>query len=297
MNNGHELTVVLPGDTLWTNCPSVAAASPTAGNLASGTENAPLTLGPGVRAILLDAEAEPSDSATPVAIVSSRAGVAWRGPGAAKSASAPKSLWVESHSRRYLPAENESVIGVIVDRAGETYRVDIGAPTLASLPLMAFEGATKKVHPDLKPGAVIYTRISMAYRDLDPPELDCRQADGLGGHYGALPVDGPIYCFNVPIAAARRLRAPCPAGNTRPPARDRQPLSVLDIMRTHFHFEDCVGDNGVVWIRGLGSLEGANAYRAVALLAEAIKMADGCSQDMVNKIAKTLVDTLGLHSS
>lgn len=44
--------------------------------------------------------------------------------------------------RRYTPAAGEAVVGVIVNRLGESFNVDINGPCPATLPLLAFEGAT-----------------------------------------------------------------------------------------------------------------------------------------------------------
>lgn len=41
------------------------------------------------------------------------------------------------------------MVGVIVDRHAEGWKVDIGAAQLASLPALAFEGATKRNRPPL----------------------------------------------------------------------------------------------------------------------------------------------------
>ncbi|KAF5360685.1 hypothetical protein D9756_004865 [Leucocoprinus leucothites] len=58
--------------------------------------------------------------------------------------------WIESNSRRYVPAPQESVIGVVVQRQGENYRVDIGSAHSATLDGLAFESATKRNKPNLK---------------------------------------------------------------------------------------------------------------------------------------------------
>lgn len=66
----------------------------------------------------------------------------------------------------------------------EFYRVDIGSAHPALLPVLAFEGATKKTAPQLRVGSAVYARVSMACKDMEP-ELDCvnpttGKADGLG---------------------------------------------------------------------------------------------------------------------
>ena len=54
---------------------------------------------------------------------------------------------------QYVPAAQESVIGVVVGKSGaEGFRVDIGGPHNANLDALAFEGATKRNRPNLKVG-------------------------------------------------------------------------------------------------------------------------------------------------
>ena len=49
-----------------------------------------------------------------------------------------------------MPAPQEPVVGTVALRAGEGYRVDIGAGQFATLDGLAFEGATKRSKPNLK---------------------------------------------------------------------------------------------------------------------------------------------------
>lgn len=51
---------------------------------------------------------------------------------------------------RYIPAIEESVIGIITEKFGENVAVDIGGPFTATLPVLAFEGATRRNRPNLQ---------------------------------------------------------------------------------------------------------------------------------------------------
>ena len=51
---------------------------------------------------------------------------------------------------QYVATRGDNVIGVVTSRAGDMYRVDIGASELASISYLAFEGSTKKNRPDVK---------------------------------------------------------------------------------------------------------------------------------------------------
>ena len=48
-----------------------------------------------------------------------------------------------------MPVRGDRVIGTIVTKGSLTARIDIGANDLASLNLLAFEGATKKNRPNM----------------------------------------------------------------------------------------------------------------------------------------------------
>ncbi len=92
-----------------------------------GEEDKRVLLGPGLRR-------EGSSGA-----VVSKAGVLRR-----RATEGGDALWVDCHSRRYVAARGENVIGVVTNKAGDFFRVDIGVSETASLSYLAFEGATKK---------------------------------------------------------------------------------------------------------------------------------------------------------
>ena len=51
---------------------------------------------------------------------------------------------------QYVPMKGDRVMGVITKTSGKSYRVDIGSAVSASLPELAFEGATKRNKPNLQ---------------------------------------------------------------------------------------------------------------------------------------------------
>ncbi len=60
------------------------------------------------------------------------------------------------------------MVGIVHQRLGEGYRVDIGTAHSASLDGLAFEGATKRNKPNLKAFLLIpflaYVDLKLAYR-------------------------------------------------------------------------------------------------------------------------------------
>ncbi|KAJ1774376.1 exosome non-catalytic core subunit rrp40 [Coemansia sp. RSA 2523] len=140
-------------------------------------------------------------------------------------------FWVVGNKRRYVPAEGEPVVGVVLGRHGEGYRVDIGSAHDALLPLLAFEGATRRNKPNLVVGATVYARVSVANEMMDP-ELECFNSHtGKSEGYGEL-THG--FTFKCSLGLARRLlsaKAP-----------------VLSALGEQVPFEAAVGVNGRVWV-------------------------------------------------
>uniref|UniRef100_A0A6P4E9S3 Ribosomal RNA-processing protein 40 n=1 Tax=Drosophila rhopaloa TaxID=1041015 RepID=A0A6P4E9S3_DRORH len=84
----------------------------------------------------------------------------------------PSTFWVDNYQRRYIPARGDQVLGIVRSKAGDLYRVDIGAADTASISYLAFEAATKKNRPDLNPGDLIYARVLNASADIEPCSLN-----------------------------------------------------------------------------------------------------------------------------
>ena len=59
-------------------------------------------------------------------------------------------LFVTFFSQQYVPTKEERVIGIVTNRIGESFKVDIGGSIQASLSGLAFEGATKRNRPNLQ---------------------------------------------------------------------------------------------------------------------------------------------------
>ncbi|KAI0755162.1 exosome complex exonuclease RRP40 [Daedaleopsis nitida] len=139
--------------------------------------------------------------------------------------------WIEGNSRRYVPAPQESVVGVVAGRSGENWRVDIGSAHFASLDGLAFEGATKRNRPNLKVGSLLYARVSLAHKDMEP-ELECfdaqtRKAEGFGELKGGLLVQ-------CSLKMCRQLLDP-----------DHY---LFPLLGSRFPLESAIGMNGRVWI-------------------------------------------------
>lgn len=147
-------------------------------------------------------------------------------------------LWVENEQRRYVPAVGDHVIGVVADKHAEEYRLNVGGPFPATLPVLAFDGATKRNRPHLEVGALVYARVAVANKDMDP-EVTCAAPPGVGAKdwvtkesvYGELAGGQTFAC---PQALCARLGSDdCP---------------VLEALGRLVAFEIAIGHNGRVWL-------------------------------------------------
>mmetsp|Transcript_22445 Transcript_22445/g.22633 ORF Transcript_22445/g.22633 Transcript_22445/m.22633 type:complete len:170 (+) Transcript_22445:51-560(+) len=78
----------------------------------------------------------------------------------------PATYWVETNRKRYFPHEGDQVIGVIEDKGGDFYKVNIFSGSASLLNRLAFDGATKRNKPELKVGDIVYAHISSHHKHL-----------------------------------------------------------------------------------------------------------------------------------
>jgi exosome complex component RRP40 len=144
----------------------------------------------------------------------------------------PNLFWVDSHQKRYIPIKGERVLGIVTGKGSLTARVDIGANELATLSLLAFEGATKRNRPQIKVGDLVFARIVTGGRDIEA-ELVCVTSRGKKEGMGVLPESG--FMITVPIDVVRKILSPeCP---------------LLPSLGSKFRFEIAAGINGRIWVK------------------------------------------------
>ena len=143
----------------------------------------------------------------------------------------------DSGSKRYISREGDTVVGVVVERGAENYRISLGGSRVAQLPVLAFDGASKRNKPNLQVGTIVYARVSRVDRDLSPV-LSCEVVSGpkkdwVTGEsvFGELAGGTTV---QVPLHHAKRLLS--------------SRSEVLSALGRHFPFEVCVGLNGVIWV-------------------------------------------------
>lgn len=131
------------------------------------------------------------------------------------------------------------VIATIHHSSVDVYYASITDYTAyATLNQLSFEGATKKTRPQLAQGNLVYARVTLANKHMDP-EIEC-VSSSTGKSEGLGPLTGGMI-FDVSLGMARRLML----GN--PPVQGE--LSVLRDLSNHgLAFEIAVGRNGKVWV-------------------------------------------------
>jgi exosome complex component RRP40 len=131
------------------------------------------------------------------------------------------------------------VVATVHHSSTDAYHARLSDYTaFATLPQLAFEAATKKTRPQLTPGTLVYARIALADRYMDP-ELECvsaatGKADGLGPLVGGM-------LFDISLAMSRRLMMSRPAEQGAVVLLDE--LGALGVA-----FEIAVGRNGKLWV-------------------------------------------------
>ena len=156
-------------------------------------------------------------------------------------------MWVLSKQKRYSPSTNDSVIGVIRNKYPEHYEVDLNSPFYGLLPVLAFEGATKRNRPLLKTGDAVYCRVTRVDPDL-PAMLSCTEASGRAGGFGPLPAKGGMV-FPIGTAYARYLLESSTA------QQQQEYSTVLHTIGSKIAFEAAIGMNGRIWVTASSSIE------------------------------------------
>lgn len=59
-------------------------------------------------------------------------------------------FFVQNQQWRYIPTVEDSILGVVIDRHGESYKLNIGSAAPATLSAIAFEGASRRNRPHLE---------------------------------------------------------------------------------------------------------------------------------------------------
>lgn len=160
----------------------------------------------------------------------------------------PNIYWVESNEKRYSPKRGDFVVGIVIKKAGDMLKVDIGTSEHASLSMMSFEGATKKQKVDVNVGDAVFARVHNACKEMEP-ELTCVDAFFKAGKLGLLSNEG--FLFNTSVKMAQKL------------LNIEYPL--LWTLGKKYPFEIAVGLNGKIWLRCNRTLDTFKIQQAIQI--------------------------------
>uniref|UniRef100_A0A453F5Z6 Ribosomal RNA-processing protein 40 n=1 Tax=Aegilops tauschii subsp. strangulata TaxID=200361 RepID=A0A453F5Z6_AEGTS len=169
---------------------------------------------------------------------------------------------------QYVPSVEDTVLGIVVDTKPDNFLVDIKGPNLAFLPVLSFEGGTRRNIPKFEIGTLIYARVVKANSIMNP-ELSCMDASGKAAEFGQLKSG---YTFETSTGLARMLLSSptCP---------------LLEALGKKLSFEIAVGLNGRVWVN-------APSPSNVIVVSSAIKESESYSRlqqkSMVEKLLAKL---------
>ncbi|KAF4519718.1 hypothetical protein B566_EDAN015470 [Ephemera danica] len=177
--------------------------------------------------------------------------------------------WVDNHQKRYVPARGECVLGVVTNARGEMFRVDIGASDDACISYLAFEGATKKNRPMINVGDVLFAKLLVASKEMEP-ELVCVDSHGKKGRLGIIPEGG--FLFTCSLNLVRKLLHPtCP---------------LLPMLGRDVSYEVIVGMNGKIWVK-------TKSVRETIVVCNAILSAEFMTQEQIVQLTNKLASNIG----
>jgi exosome complex component RRP40 len=174
-----------------------------------------------------------------------------------------------------MPAVGDLVIAKVDRSATDIFYVTLSDYTSnATLPQLAFEMATKKTRPNLASGALVYARVSLANRHMDP-ELQCvnpatGKADGLGPLVGGM-------LYDISLGMARRLLM-------RKSVEEGKVVVLEELGAAGLAFETAVGRNGRMWVN-------SENVKTVLVVGRAVKETDKkqLTVDQQKKLVQKLV--------
>jgi exosome complex component RRP40 len=175
--------------------------------------------------------------------------------------------WVDCHRKRYIPVKGETVIGVVVYKSGDFFKVDIGSSEQASLSYLSFEGVTKKNRPDVKIGDVVFAKLLQAGKGMEP-ELVCVDSFGKRGKLGVLQ-DG--FIFTCSLNLIRKILNP--------------QCTLLKLLGRKIPYDVALGMNGKIWLK-------TNSIKETIGIGNAILAAEHLTNEEIIPMCNDVLNTL-----
>ena len=157
------------------------------------------------------------------------------------------------------------IIGVVLERHQEGFKLDIGSSHPAALNWTGFELSSRKNRPQWPVGSMVYCRVILANRDMEP-EVACVAANGKTQGFGQLEGGIMIKCS---INQCRSLLS--------------SDCSVLKHLGKRIPYEIAVGMNGKVWIN-------SQSVKHTVLVANTIQRAEFLSEEQTAELVKQMIE-------
>eukprot|EP01063_Lacrimia_lanifica_P015874 TRINITY_DN22529_c0_g1_i1.p2 TRINITY_DN22529_c0_g1~~TRINITY_DN22529_c0_g1_i1.p2 ORF type:complete len:276 (+),score=110.12 TRINITY_DN22529_c0_g1_i1:82-909(+) len=171
---------------------------------------------------------------------------------------------VVGDEKAYLPRNEDIIIGTVV-RGGmhSSYFLDAGCGALVKLDSIAFDGASKRVKPDLKIGATVYARMIQPRCEIELEASCCSltgvRKDWMTGESLFGELKGGL------VQAIRPMFARYLLADTD---------ELLSELGSRVAFECCVGVNGKLWLRAKTVRQTARVARCLLEL-QRVALPDG----------------------
>lgn len=164
-------------------------------------------------------------------------------------------ITVGSNQRRYVAGLENTVVGVVIERHSEEYRIALHGTDTAILPVLAFEGATKRNKPSLTVGTAVFARVVRAERRCEV-EISCIEPGSSKSWVGKKCTYGELQGGTLVRVTLMLARAMQVSGN-----------HVTATIGARIPFECAIGMNGIVWVK-------SDSIRDTVVVSQAIEKAD-----------------------
>ena len=157
------------------------------------------------------------------------------------------------------------MIGVVLDKHMEGFKVDIASAYPAALGWEGFETSSRKNRVQWPVGTTIYARVTLANKDMEP-EIACKAANGKTKSYGKL--EGGII-IKTSLSFCKQLLA-----------RD---CAILKYLGKKIPYEIAVGLNGRVWIN-------SQTTKHTVLVANTIKLSENLPDNKIEELVTQMIE-------
>ncbi|CCJ28423.1 unnamed protein product, partial [Pneumocystis jirovecii] len=194
--------------------------------------------------------------------------------------SGKKTFYIDYDCRKYTPVIGDSVIGQVMVKHAEGYKVDLCGTRLGQLGALAFENVTRKSRPNLQVGALIYARVIYADKEIEP-EIECTDGtDEKSSIFGELKGGFLIHGLSRSLCQKYIIQHIIINLIKYRILDKNHPL--LSTLGASIPFEVAVGSNGRIWIH-------SKHVGITIALVQAIKKSESLNDNDIIKICRETI--------